>query len=85
MKTHGSTQVDWEQRIDFDRLRRERLEKAKAELARSGMGSLLCFDMNNVRYLTSTNIGAWAQDKVSCRRAATRSCGTSGRRPSITS
>jgi Xaa-Pro aminopeptidase len=57
--------VDWEQRIDFDRLRRERLARAKHLLAKSEMGALLCFDMNNVRYLTSTHIGTWAQDKIS--------------------
>src|SRR5579863_6047505 len=57
--------VDWENRIDFDRLRRERLARAKALLATSEMGALLCFDMNNVRYLTATHIGSWAQDKIS--------------------
>src|ERR1700688_1988044 len=57
--------VDWENRIDFDRLRRERLARAKALLAKSEMGALLCFDMNNVRYLTATHIGTWAQDKIS--------------------
>jgi Xaa-Pro aminopeptidase len=57
--------VDWEQRVDFDRLRRERLARAKSLLAKSEMGALLCFDMNNVRYLTSTHIGSWAQDKNS--------------------
>jgi Xaa-Pro aminopeptidase len=56
--------VDWEQRVDFDRLRIERLARAKAFLANSEMGSLLCFDMNNVRYLTATHIGTWAQDKA---------------------
>ena len=64
LKTHGTMAVDWENRIDFDRLRRERLAKAKALLAKSEMGALLCFDMNNVRYLTSTHIGTWAQDKA---------------------
>ena len=63
LKTHGTMAVDWEERIDFDRLRRERLERAKHLLAKSEMGALLCFDMNNVRYLTSTHIGSWAQDK----------------------
>ena len=29
------------------------------------MGALLCFDMNNVRYITATHIGTWAQDKIS--------------------
>src|ERR1700731_4590555 len=57
--------VDWENRIDFDRLRTERLARAKALLAKSEMGALLCFDMNNVRYLTATHIGTWAQDKMS--------------------
>jgi Xaa-Pro aminopeptidase len=57
--------VDWEQRIDFDRLRRERLARVKDLLARSEMGSILCFDMNNVRYITATHIGTWAQDKIS--------------------
>jgi len=57
--------VDWENRIDFDRLRRDRLARAKSLLAKSEMGALLCFDMNNVRYLTATHIGTWAQDKIS--------------------
>src|SRR6059036_1869438 len=57
--------VDWEQRIDFDRLRRERLARAKKLLAKSELGALLVFDMNNVRYLTATHIGTWAQDKIS--------------------
>ena len=65
LKTHGTMAVDWEQRIDFDRLRRERLARIKDGLAKSEMGALLCFDMNNVRYITSTHIGTWAQDKMS--------------------
>jgi Xaa-Pro aminopeptidase len=62
--TYGTMGVDWEQRIDFDRLRVERLQRAKNLLVKSEMGALLCFDMNNVRYLTSTHIGTWAQDKA---------------------
>ena len=65
LTTYGTMAVDWEQRIDFDRLRRERLARVKALLAKSEMGALLCFDMNNVRYITSTHIGTWAQDKIS--------------------
>ena len=34
-------------------------------LAKSEMGAVLCFDMNNVRYITATHIGTWAQDKIS--------------------
>src|SRR6185295_11663224 len=65
IKTYGTMAVDWEGRIDFDRLRRERLARIKDLLAKSEMGSVLCFDMNNVRYITATHIGTWAQDKIS--------------------
>jgi len=65
LKTYGSMAVDWENRVDFDRLRRERLARIKEGLAKSSMGALLCFDMNNVRYITHTHIGTWAQDKMS--------------------
>src|SRR6478609_10141443 len=65
LKTYGTMAVDWEERINFERLRTERLQRAKDALEKSEMGSLLCFDMNNVRYITATHIGTWAQDKIS--------------------
>src|SRR5579871_1869304 len=65
MKTNGKMAVDWEQRLNFDKLRKDRLDNVKKALAKSNMGALLCFDMNNVRYITSTSIGSWAQDKIS--------------------
>jgi Xaa-Pro aminopeptidase len=62
--SRGATMaVDWEQRVDFPRLRRERLERAKAALAASDLGALLLFDPNNIRYVTSSHIGEWARDK----------------------
>jgi Xaa-Pro dipeptidase len=62
--SRGATMaVDWEQRIDFARLRRERLERAQAALRESDLGALLLFDPNNIRYVTSTHIGEWARDK----------------------
>jgi hypothetical protein len=59
--SYGVMGVDWEQRADFDRLRTERLARAKAGLERSELGALLCFDMSNIRYIT--HIGMWAVDK----------------------
>lgn len=64
-QTHGVMGVDWEQRVDFERLRTERLQRIKGILAESEAGSLLCFDMTNIRYITATHIGTWAQDKMS--------------------
>ncbi len=64
LKTFGLTAVDWEQRVDMERLRTQRLARAKRLLAESELGALLCFDMNNIRYLTATHIGTWAIDKL---------------------
>ena len=62
--SRGATMaVDWEQRVDFPRLRKERLERARAALAESDLGAVLLFDPNNIRYVTSTHIGEWARDK----------------------
>jgi Xaa-Pro aminopeptidase len=60
----GTMNVDFEERVSFDRLRGYRLGRARAALASSELGALLSFDMNNIRYLTSTNIGEWARDKL---------------------
>ena len=63
-RTYGLMAVDWEQRVDFERLRRERLSRVKRMLKQSELGALLCFDMNNIRYITATHIGTWAMDKL---------------------
>ena len=63
-RTYGVMGVDWEARVDFERLRTERLARAKRMLAASSLGALLCFDMSNIRYLTATHIGTWALDKA---------------------
>jgi Xaa-Pro aminopeptidase len=60
----GSMGVDWEERVDYGRLREYRLRRAREALEASELGALLAFDMNNVRYLTSTHIGEWARDKL---------------------
>ncbi|MFE6255045.1 M24 family metallopeptidase [Agromyces sp. NPDC057865] len=62
--TTGMNAVDWEARVDMDRLRWDRLGRLKAELERSDLGALLAFDFSNIRYMTSTHIGTWAMDKL---------------------
>jgi Xaa-Pro aminopeptidase len=64
----GMHAVDFEERVDFRRLHRYRLGRARQALAASELGALLFFDNNNIRYLTSTAIGEWARDKF-CRFA----------------
>jgi Xaa-Pro aminopeptidase len=62
--TFGLNVVDWETRVDVDRLRRDRLAKLKQQLARSEVGAVLAFDFHNIRYMTATHIGTWAMDKL---------------------
>src|SRR5918997_6485166 len=64
LHTYGTMNVDWEQRVDMGRLRTERLARVKSVLEESDCGALLCFDMSNIRYITATHIGTWAQDKL---------------------
>ena len=64
LKTFGLMGVDWEERVNIERLRQERLARIKKALKQSEMGALLCFDMNNIRYITATHIGTWAMDKL---------------------
>ncbi|HEU5472269.1 MAG TPA: Xaa-Pro peptidase family protein [Actinophytocola sp.] len=64
IRTYGQNAVDWEQRVDLDRLRVERLARLKDTLERSELGALLTFDFANIRYMTSTHIGTWAMDKL---------------------
>ena len=64
LRTYGVMGVDWEERVNFERLRQERLARVKSALKKSEIGALLCFDMNNIRYITATHIGTWAMDKL---------------------
>jgi len=57
LRSYGTMAVDWEQRVDYERLRTERLARIKKMLKESEIGSLLCFDMVNIRYITNTTIG----------------------------
>ncbi len=64
----GRMNVDFEQRVDFGRLREYRLSRAMGALEASDLGALLVFDNNNIRYLTGVAIGEWTRDKF-CRYA----------------
>jgi len=64
LKTFGLMAVDWEGRVNVERLRQDRLNRIKAALKKSELGALLCFDMTNIRYITATHIGTWAMDKL---------------------
>jgi Xaa-Pro aminopeptidase len=61
----GTMAVDFEERVNYRRLHDYRIGRAREALDASELGTLLVFDVNNIRYLTSTKIGEWERDKLS--------------------
>ena len=60
----GHMGVDYEERVDFGRLRGYRMARAKAALEASECGAFLLFDFYNIRYTTQTWIGGALGDKM---------------------
>jgi Xaa-Pro aminopeptidase len=59
----GIAGVDWEVRVDFERLRRYRMARVREQLEASELGAVLLFETSNIRYATATQIGYWAFNK----------------------
>jgi hypothetical protein len=49
----GHTSVDFERRVDHDRLRRYRLARTRQGAEEIECGALLLFDVNNIRYVSA--------------------------------
>ena len=64
----GHSLVDFEERVNFDRLREYRLRRTMQSMEASDLGAVLVFDNNNIRYLTGIAIGEWTREKL-CRYA----------------
>ncbi len=61
----GGMNVDYEQRVNMDRLRGYRLGRARSSLDSSECGAFLLLDFYNIRYVTQTWIGGALGDKMS--------------------
>ena len=60
----GHMGVDYEERVDFARLRDYRIGRARSALESSECGAFLLFDFYNIRYTTQTWIGGALGDKM---------------------
>ena len=69
MGNFGTVGVDWQQRINWDRLRKYRLERARERMKAHGLGALLLMYDENVRYVTSTLTPGWNRLKPGLRYA----------------
>ena len=72
LQAPGHMGVDYESRVDFDRLRAYRISRAKDALAKSKCGSFLLFDFYNIRYTTQTWVGGALGDKMTRYSLLTR-------------
>src|SRR5687767_9035625 len=64
LQAPGTTQDDFEERVDFRRLHRYRLGRLRHAISKSVLGAVLCFEQANIRDISSTVIGEWALDKL---------------------
>jgi Xaa-Pro dipeptidase len=56
--------VDWETTVSYPKLKKDRLERAKASMKNYGLNALICYDFDNIRYITGTHIGEWNRNKM---------------------
>ncbi len=55
----GTQAVDWEERINYDRMRKYRLGRVKEQLKAYNIGAILSINEWNTRYITSTWTPHW--------------------------
>ena len=58
-RLYSQTGADWQYRVDFNRLRKERLERAREAMNAQDMGALVLFAGANIRYVTGSYQGNW--------------------------
>src|ERR687895_404366 len=72
LRAPGTMSIDYETRVDFDRLRGYRLTRVRQGLEDTDLGALLLFDNNHIRFVTATKIGEWTPDKFARYALITR-------------
>ena len=65
----GIAGLDWQQRVNWDRMRTYRTERARQHMKKHGLGAMLCMYDENVRYLTGTLTPGWNRLKPGLRYA----------------
>ena len=69
MANVGMVGLDWQERINWDRLRKHRLARARERMKAHGLGAMLLMYDENVRYVTSTLTPGWNRLKPGLRYA----------------
>jgi Xaa-Pro aminopeptidase len=58
-RVFAQTGADWQERVNFDRMRKDRLDRAKEQMEIHDLGALVVYDGANIRYLTGSFQGNW--------------------------
>ena len=58
-RMYSQTGADWQYRVDFERLRKERLQKTREQMEIHDLGALVLFAGANIRYVTGSYQGNW--------------------------
>ena len=58
-RLYSQTGADWQYRVDFERLRKERLQKTREQMELHDLGALVLFAGANIRYVTGSYQGNW--------------------------
>ena len=66
MANFGAVGMDWQQRVNWDRMRTYRLERARERMKAHGLGAMLLMYDENIRYVTATLTPAGASSSPAC-------------------
>jgi Xaa-Pro aminopeptidase len=58
-RVFSQTAADWQQRVNFERLRRDRLQRAREQMVAHDLGALVLLAGANIRYVTGSYQGNW--------------------------
>jgi len=58
-RVFGTQGIDWQERINFERLRKERIAKLQDQMKKNDTSALLLYRGDNIRYATNTWNGTW--------------------------
>src|SRR5213079_1508821 len=75
----GMVGLDWQERVNWDRLRKYRLERARERMKAHGLGAMLLMYDENMRYVSSTLTPGWNRLKPGLRYVVL----TEGRAPIV--
>src|SRR6202035_5338203 len=58
-RVYSQTGADWQYRVNFDRLRNDRLARIREQMTARDIGALVLFAGANIRYVTGSYQGNW--------------------------